>query len=262
MNIPVEREDMAGDEILISKCCVDDDGGSRQMNMSSESSIRGKSKELLMRLLSSLMFIPFVFFLCSVSNTVFCVLCVVVYAMIVFEIYSIRGNFRGKWPECFAALSISLVGIASFMYCRAFYGIAGSVFLICMASFCDIGAYLFGKILGGPRLCPRISPNKTWAGMFGGIITANVAFLCLEGLFLRLSLGEPFFPLIFSWSGFWTVQCIIIASVAGDLLESLFKRRIKVKDMGKLLPGHGGVMDRLDSLIFASIVFLFLVLVF
>jgi phosphatidate cytidylyltransferase len=258
-----EREDMAGDGAFISKCCVSDKNGDyHQTNTSKRSSVDEKSRELLTRLLSSLMFIPFVFFLCSVSRSIFCISCIVVYAMIVFEIYSIRNNFLGKRMECLAALLAPLVGIVSFMHCREGYGIAGSVFLICMASFSDIGAYSFGKILKGPKLCPKISPSKTWAGMFGGIITANVAFFCLKGLLFRLSLGKPFFPVIFSWSGFWTVQCIIIASIAGDLLESLFKRRIKVKDMGKLLPGHGGIMDRLDSLIFASIVFSLLMLMF
>jgi phosphatidate cytidylyltransferase len=252
---------MAGDEALINKCCVD--RGSGDCQDTSNGSFNGeKSGELLVRLLSALMFIPFVFFLCSVPHVVFCGLCVIMYAIVVFEIYSIRENFRKKWFECFAALLLPLLGMISFMYCREVYGIAGNVFLICMASCSDIGAYLFGKTLKGPKLCPKISPNKTWAGMLGGIATANGAFFCLKGLLLRLSHGEVFFPIIFSWPGFWTVQCIIFASIAGDLLESMFKRRIKVKDMGKLLPGHGGVMDRLDSLIFASIVFALLTLLF
>jgi phosphatidate cytidylyltransferase len=112
--------------------------------------------------------------------------------------------------------------------------------------------------LGGPKLCPKVSPNKTWAGFCGGIILANISFYCLHSLFLQLSSGSAFFRKNDVFGDFSVVQIIILSSIVGDLLESSFKRRIAVKDMGDLFPGHGGVMDRLDSLIFASIVFVLL----
>jgi phosphatidate cytidylyltransferase len=119
-----------------------------------------------------------------------------------------------------------------------------------MSSFSDIGAYAFGKILMGPKLCPKISPQKTWAGFWGGILLANVGFFALKNTLLL------FAPLGCFGSGdfwdLWTVQAVILASVAGDLSESRFKRALGVKDMGDWFPGHGGFLDRLDSLLAAS----------
>jgi phosphatidate cytidylyltransferase len=131
-------------------------------------------------------------------------------------------------------------------------GQASCVFLICISSFTDIGAYSSGKLLRGPKLCPKISPNKTWAGFWGGIIFANIGFFCLDGAFFQFSTEKAFLGARII--DFWTVQLIILSSVAGDLLESWFKRAIRVKDMGDLFPGHGGILDRLDSLLLASIV--------
>jgi phosphatidate cytidylyltransferase len=138
------------------------------------------------------------------------------------------------------------------MFCRRIFGPACCVYLISITAFSDIGAYCLGKAIKGPKLCPKISPNKTWAGFFGGVFLANFACYCLNNFFLRESLGEEFLCTIVG--NFIIVQVMILASVAGDLLESFFKRRIGVKDMGTLFPGHGGMLDRLDSLIVASIV--------
>ena len=101
----------------------------------------------------------------------------------------------------------------------------------------DIGAYFAGRAIGGPKLWPSVSPNKTWAGLIGGVIAASLLALALHllaGLPLRLTLATP-----------------LLAALAqgGDLYESALKRRAGVKDSGTLLPGHGGVMDRLDGLV-------------
>lgn len=101
---------------------------------------------------------------------------------------------------------------------------------------CDIGAYFAGRTLGGPRLMPAVSPNKTWAGLLGGVLGAGVfalVLMCL-GLDWRLVLATPL---------------LAVLAQAGDLYESWLKRRVGVKDSGNLLPGHGGVLDRLDGLV-------------
>jgi phosphatidate cytidylyltransferase len=107
----------------------------------------------------------------------------------------------------------------------------------------DIGAYLFGKSIGVAKLAPKISPNKTWAGFFGGIGSAVIVSLLfyyflypIAGLFL-LFLG-----------------CVVISVVGqiGDLFESWCKRRLGVKDSGKLIPGHGGILDRVDSILLSA----------
>lgn len=102
---------------------------------------------------------------------------------------------------------------------------------------CDIGAYFAGRAIGGPRLAPEISPNKTWAGLAGGVIAASALAAVLHatwGLPWRLTLATP---------------ALAIASQGGDLFESWLKRRAGVKDSGSLLPGHGGLLDRLDGLV-------------
>lgn len=101
----------------------------------------------------------------------------------------------------------------------------------------DIGAYFAGRAIGGPKLAPRISPNKTWAGLGGGVIAALLLGWALShwaGLPRGLALAA--------------VPLAVLAQM-GDLFQSWMKRRAGVKDSGRLLPGHGGVLDRLDGLV-------------
>lgn len=107
----------------------------------------------------------------------------------------------------------------------------------------DIGAYMVGRIVGGPKLAPRISPGKTWSGAAGGLVVA----VLIAGLVAWAV--EPRAP------DAWTVAVAVIMGVvaqAGDLFESLMKRRFGVKDSGHIIPGHGGVLDRLDALLAAA----------
>jgi phosphatidate cytidylyltransferase len=104
----------------------------------------------------------------------------------------------------------------------------------------DIGAYFAGRSIGGPKLAPRVSPSKTWAGLGGGVIAA----LALGFVLHRLG-GLPI--QLAAASGL-----LAVAAQLGDLLESGMKRRAGVKDSGTLLPGHGGVMDRLDGVVAAA----------
>ncbi|MGB5724223.1 MAG: phosphatidate cytidylyltransferase [Parasphingorhabdus sp.] len=101
----------------------------------------------------------------------------------------------------------------------------------------DIGAYFSGRAIGGPKLAPQFSPNKTWAGLVGGVaLTAVVSYV------LHIYWGLPFYLVLLS---------IPLAGLAqmGDLFESWLKRKAGAKDSGTIFPGHGGVMDRLDGLI-------------
>jgi phosphatidate cytidylyltransferase len=104
----------------------------------------------------------------------------------------------------------------------------------------DIGAFFAGRAIGGPKLAPTVSPNKTWAGLIGGVVAALALGLILSataGLPLQLAFASPILA--------------VIAQI-GDLYESALKRRAGVKDSGTILPGHGGVMDRLDGLVPAA----------
>ena len=109
----------------------------------------------------------------------------------------------------------------------------------------DIGAFVFGNLLKGPKLWPRFSPNKTWAGFVGGLVTAVAASVGVAAIFMRLSLVGA--GLIGLAGG--------LGTMAGDLWESMLKRRFGVKDSGDIIPGHGGLLDRVDGLMFAVMVF-------
>ena len=105
---------------------------------------------------------------------------------------------------------------------------------------CDAMAYFVGRSFGRHKLWPRISPKKTWEGIAGGTVGAIVAGLAL-GVWL---LGIPW------WQGILLGALVAVAAPFGDLAESLFKRQANVKDSSQLIPGHGGVLDRIDSLLF------------
>ena len=120
---------------------------------------------------------------------------------------------------------------------RAEDGLAVVVWIFLVTWGTDIGAYFAGRRFGRRKLAPAISPNKTWAGLYGGIAAAALiagAWAWLLGLAPILYLLAPIFA---------------VASQAGDLFESWMKRRAGVKDSGNWLPGHGGIFDRLDGLI-------------
>ncbi|MDP1671345.1 MAG: phosphatidate cytidylyltransferase, partial [Alphaproteobacteria bacterium] len=106
----------------------------------------------------------------------------------------------------------------------------------------DIGAYFAGRAIGGPKLAPRVSPNKTWAGLIGGMTSAAI----VGGAVASVSGFRPVLLLavVSALLGAW--------SQAGDIAESYVKRHFGVKDMSNLIPGHGGILDRLDGLLFAA----------
>jgi phosphatidate cytidylyltransferase len=101
----------------------------------------------------------------------------------------------------------------------------------------DVGAYFGGRRFGRTKLAPRVSPNKTWEGVLGGLLAGSV--VALAGLAWFGFSAEAFLPLC---------MAALLASIVGDLTESMFKRQVGLKDSGSILPGHGGVLDRIDSL--------------
>jgi len=108
----------------------------------------------------------------------------------------------------------------------------------------DIGAYLVGRMLGGPRLAPRISPGKTWSGALGGLLAAIVVGLAVAPILVDHIPG---------WRTALVSAAIGIVAQAGDLLESFVKRRLEVKDSSHLIPGHGGLFDRLDAILSSAL---------
>jgi phosphatidate cytidylyltransferase len=119
------------------------------------------------------------------------------------------------------------------------------LFLLLLVVAADVGAYFAGRRFGRNKLAPRVSPGKTWEGVGGGIIGATIVAI-IGALWLHM----PFLIFI------GLCVLVVVASIVGDLTESLFKRHAGLKDSGTLLPGHGGVLDRVDSITAAAPVFL------
>jgi phosphatidate cytidylyltransferase len=130
---------------------------------------------------------------------------------------------------------LSVPAFALLVLSWVYFGLVFWVMVVTWAT--DIFAYFAGRAIGGPKLAPKVSPNKTWAGLAGGVVGAGLAGWGIAWLF---DLGFPF-----QWLG----APMAVVAQAGDLYESWVKRRAGVKDSGTLLPGHGGVLDRLDGLL-------------
>ena len=124
---------------------------------------------------------------------------------------------------------------------RSAAGRANLLFLLLLVWASDIGAYLVGRPIGGPRLAPRISPGKTWSGAVGGLLAA-----VLVGVVAALPTA-PTPPLVARAA--CSPALLGVVAQAGDLAESCVKRHFGVKDSGRLIPGHGGLLDRLDALL-------------
>ncbi|MFD1744450.1 phosphatidate cytidylyltransferase [Rhizobium helianthi] len=130
-------------------------------------------------------------------------------------------------------------------------GFVAALFVFAVVWATDILAYFVGRAIGGPKLAPRISPGKTWSGAIGGTIAGVAA-------------GAAIFTAFFPNLGLRLLLLAFLLSVAGqigDLFESFIKRRFGVKDSGRLIPGHGGVMDRVDGLVFAGFAAFFLAII-
>lgn len=127
-------------------------------------------------------------------------------------------------------------------------GIHWTVFLMLAIWASDSGAYLFGKTIGGPKMSPTVSPNKTWSGYCGALLCpALVLLLCVHVLTPAAILAQP--PAIYIT--FLVGVAVGITGQSGDLLISYMKRKVGLKDTGHLIPGHGGILDRIDALILA-----------
>lgn len=111
----------------------------------------------------------------------------------------------------------------------------------------DVGGYFVGRGIGGPKLAPTISPKKTWAGLIGGVLLSGIVSLAFA---LLLDIGNP---LLMPLAG----GVLAIVAQLGDLYESAVKRALDAKDSGTLIPGHGGILDRVDGLVFAAPVLVF-----
>jgi phosphatidate cytidylyltransferase len=154
-----------------------------------------------------------------------------------------RGKAARPADAAFGALYIGGPCLALlWLRAREPHGERWTVLVLAVAWAADIAAFLVGNALKGPKLWPQFSPNKTWSGFIGGLLAATLAGFAVAQLWpLELT------PLEATALGLFAG----LATMAGDLWESMLKRRFGVKDSGDLIPGHGGLLDRVDGLMFA-----------
>ena len=210
------------------------------------------NKELQKRILSSLVLIPLSIFFIFQENIFFVFFLSILFLATSFE-----------WIKMNKKDVIKIIGIfylffsfsLSFLL-RENLSIEIFFFILIICIFTDLGGYIFGKMFKGPKLI-KISPKKTYAGAIGGFILSLIAALIYSksitfGMSDYLNLSISTSNILFSDKLiFLFILFISFISQVGDLAVSYFKRLAKVKDTGSLLPGHGGLLDRLDGIIFA-----------
>ena len=163
-------------------------------------------------------------------------------AMIV-ELWSMvtqaKPVLRGAKRVLSLGVAYIVLACVAFIWLRAQepYGFLSILWAACIVTAADVGGYFAGRVIGGPKLWPSVSPKKTWAGILGGVALAFI----VGGLFSWATKGT-----------FFIQVCLVsmiaaVVSQAGDLAESALKRHFAVKDASGLIPGHGGVLDRLDG---------------
>lgn len=162
-------------------------------------------------------------------------------ALAVAGLGAMAAAHRRQWGWTLIGTLWVALGCVAFLWLAAIGGRVTIVWLLLVVWATDIFAYLVGKTIGGRRLVPRLSPNKTWAGLFGGLAGGAVA-----GLSTALATGAHAAPMTLISLG------LSLTAQGGDLAESSAKRYFAVKDMSALIPGHGGVLDRLDGLLAAT----------
>ena len=201
------------------------------------------SKELQKRILSSIILIPISFFFIIQGSFTF-----IFFLSFVLLVTSFEWLKMTKNEDLLRALGLFFLFFSFYtaIYLRQFIGLNFFLFLIIVCVFTDIGGYLFGKIFKGPKLS-TISPNKTYSGVFGGFFISLIS-----GIIYVKYLGKKSKILLDTDPIFVILLILFISTISqiGDLIISYFKRKAKLKDTGRILPGHGGFLDRIDGIIF------------
>ena len=192
------------------------------------------SKELIKRFISSIILLPLAFFFIIQGSFL-----LIFFTVICFIIASYEWHMMSK-KKSYYSLGFFFLIFSFYTFYELSIETIDIFYVIIICSSTDIGGYVFGKIFKGPKLT-KISPKKTYAGMFGGYFLSLISLLVIMN-FLDSEITSILFLLT-----------ILISTVSqlGDIIISYFKRLSKIKNTGKLIPGHGGLLDRIDGMIFA-----------
>ena len=200
------------------------------------------NSEFFKRIVSSIILIPITLFFLIKGGFFFNIFVIICFFITTYEWHNMSKN---KSYNIYGILFLILSFYSIYLLRNSFeetYIYLLLVILIC--SLTDIGGYFFGKIFKGPKLT-KISPKKTYSGMVGGYLLPIIFFyliLVFTDLFAKLEVSTSLFLFVF---------LISTTNQLGDILISFFKRVSKIKDTGKIIPGHGGLLDRIDGMIFA-----------
>jgi phosphatidate cytidylyltransferase len=193
------------------------------------------SQELTKRILSSIVLIPITFFFIIKGSYLFIFFILICFSAIIYE-WHMMSKKKPYRIFGFIFLFLSFYSIYKLRIDNDYWFLL-SVTIICVST--DIGGYVFGKIFKGPKLT-KFSPNKTYAGMTGGYLLSIISAIFLDNFNEEFQIK-------------WFIIVILISTISqlGDIIISYFKRLSKIKDTGKIIPGHGGLLDRVDGMIFA-----------
>tara|TARA_B100000575_G_C22942755_1_gene545643 strand:+ start:33 stop:680 length:648 start_codon:yes stop_codon:yes gene_type:complete len=198
--------------------------------------------EFKKRLLTSFLIIPLVLFFIIKGSIFYVFFLGIIFLISIYEWFELTKNL--KVSKIIGTIFI-LFSIYSAYLLRNEKGVYVFIFILLISVLSDIGGYLFGKTFKGPKLT-KISPNKTYSGVIGSFFLSIIGGLTYFNLFM----GN--IPLIEEQHKVVLIIIVIISLVSqlGDLIISFFKRITKIKNTGKILPGHGGLLDRIDGIIF------------
>ena len=199
--------------------------------------------ELQKRILSSIILIPVSFFFIIKGSITF-----IFFLSLIFLATSLEWFKMTKNKDLLRIFGLFFLFFSFFstVYLRQYIGLNFFLFLIIVCIFTDIGGYIFGKTFRGPKLT-KVSPKKTYSGVIGSFLIS-----LLFGLIYIKYLGQKS-RILLDTDPIFIISLILIISLMsqiGDLIISYFKRKAKLKDTGKILPGHGGFLDRIDGIIF------------
>ena len=200
------------------------------------------NKELQQRILSSIILIPVSFFFIIQGSFSF-----IFFLSLIFLVTSLEWFKMTKRKDLLRIFGLFFLFFSFFstIYLRNYIGFDFFLFLIIICIFTDIGGYIFGKTFKGPRLT-KVSPKKTYSGVIGSFLFSlifgliYIKYLGQKGKILEIDLVFIILLILF----------ISLVSQIGDLIISYFKRKAKLKNAGKIIPGHGGFLDRIDGIIF------------
>ena len=203
------------------------------------------NNETIKRICSSIILIPFIFFLIFKGSIYFIILLLVCFFISVYEWYNLTKKKLYFLPGIlFLTISFFSTYLLRINDDKNYYSLFILVIIICIST--DIGGYVFGKIFKGPKLI-KISPNKTYAGMFGSYLLSILSLIVLSNYIYLFNIEK----INIDMKLILFVLLVSTVSQLGDLIISYFKRLSKIKNTGKIIPGHGGLLDRIDGMIFA-----------